>query len=272
MKKNIPRSAGKLIQYLKEYGMNQNEIAEYVEVSPSLISQWKYGNMEPNDEQLESLRDLFKSLRDELNDEDSVEERNTSSIVIEPSYGAWLGDQINISEIKVRELAEKSGMSYLGLSRILSGDTSNPQRATREKIERALVSFSSKKDGRGSSTLKFIAPPSSDESFASGLPFTREEVDLAPTSIGIYVIYDRRGFPTYVGSGAIKSRLRSHREKTAFADLRVANSFSYYLVKGANIDESRSEARHLERLLIKLMGSPLLFNEKLVEQLSEHEE
>ncbi len=72
---------------------------------------------------------------------------------------------------------------------------------------------------------------------------------LDPEDNGVYVLFDSRGWPCYVGRGNIKGRVSAHFKSHAKAP--VIRTFSFYVVEG------KAKERELETILIRL-ASPLL--------------
>jgi transcriptional regulator with XRE-family HTH domain len=266
----IPYKAPGLIRGLTDRGFTQTQIAEALDVSNSLISFWKTRRTEPNLDQLQALKDLYRQWM-------PADEATVEATEQEPShdddegqtYGAWLEEQLGLLEVRPVQFAQDSDIPFATLNRIIRGLTENPQRATRERIEATIDSLWDKAGSReGEST----APKAATKLFVR-LPFNRDELKAAPARIGVYVVHDRRGFPTYVGSGEIRTRLLKHWDTRAFADERVASEFSYFLCDGGTdaISGTQSEAatalaRELEDMVIKFSGASLLLNKRSREE------
>ena len=81
--------------------------------------------------------------------------------------------------------------------------------------------------------------------FGKPYPFTKTEVENAPSFKGVYQLHDAKGEVVYIGSseGSIRSRLVTHKGKTRF--MRV-KTFRYMRV-GDNV--WGTTAKHIERKL-----------------------
>jgi transcriptional regulator with XRE-family HTH domain len=260
-------SPAALVADIKAAGMSQIDIARNLNVSPTLVTFWKQGTTNPSPENLALLRGLVDKLQSDGRQAPprAVEEKD------EPRYGEWLQDKLAELDIAPAALAEASDLHILTLNLILSGQTQNPQKGTRERIEAALERLAVAKQPEGVGPQSLHPPAAPDEELHVGIPFERDELREAPNKVGVYVVHDRRGFPTYIGSGVISSRLRAHWDRRAFADDRVAASFSYIVVQRddseAEVVRATAEARKWERIIIKFSGNSLLLNNALREGL-----
>jgi transcriptional regulator with XRE-family HTH domain len=251
-----------LINAIKGLGMTQSQIATNLNVSPAMVTFWKQGTSVPSAEHLPLLRSLF----------DGLSKAQTASPIssVETSYSEWLEDRMAELNVSPASLANQAGINIMTLNLILSGKTQNPQKGTREKIEAALRRLT--QSGKSKPPFTLAAPVPTEDEPHIGIPFSKEEIKGAPNKIGVYVIHDRRGFPTYIGSGNIMKRLKDHFERKAFSDERVASSFSYILLEQEDSDRElshiRDEARRWERIIIKFSGSSVLLNNALREGLN----
>lgn len=251
-----------MIVEIKKRGMKQYEIAQALNVNPAYITLFKSKQMSATDEEIEQLKKILTSLSpvEEITNDENEPVENEST------YSEWLTQQMLVSKIHAINLSEKSGLSLQTINLITSGKTQNPQQSTKTKIEQALKELSNNNDQSFDSEI--ITPPvQGDENLYLGIPFTKSDIDDSPNQMGVYVIHDHRGYPTYIGSGQIRSRLRNHYEKRAFSDERIATTFSYIRINEGDSEEqkkaARNEARKWENIIIKFAGESVLLNNKL---------
>ncbi|EKF76048.1 hypothetical protein A11A3_01100 [Alcanivorax hongdengensis A-11-3] len=244
---------------LDSTGLRQADIAEALYVSPAVISLLKNKKWQSSDisKHIKALEELLKAYRLTAS---SQKRRTRTSRRDDEVFADWLVEAMQKEGIEPAELAKHSGVSLPAISMILDGTTINPQKATKEKIQKAF------------SIPQPISPEinkSQGREIFSGLPYTPQEIRQVPTNIvGVYVIHDRRGYITYIGQGNIRKRLRHHAENRAFLDQRVAHSFSYVIL-GENNKQSREESVFLEKLLIRFCGNAVLLNKRLLTDLSD---
>ena len=145
------------------------------------------------------------------------------------------------------DLARSAKVSSITISNLVTGKTENPQPGTRRKIENALRQ-SGKKEGEPPPTIDPNEP-------VVGIRYEKNEYDQAPSEVGVYVIHDKRGWPTYVGKGNIRNELRHYSEQK-WAHSHSARTFSYALI------DNDKDADRIETIVIKFMADSLLVNTK----------
>lgn len=86
------------------------------------------------------------------------------------------------------------------------------------------------------------------------IAFDRKNIEKIYSGLqGVYIIYDIRGYPSYIGKGDIKNRLANHCDEANFINKKLNYTFSYFVT---------DKAIYLEKILIQIAGNTLLFNEK----------
>jgi len=96
--------------------------------------------------------------------------------------------------------------------------------------------------------------------FGEYFPFDARHIDRIPTELrGVYILYDYRKFPVYVGEagarggGRITGRLRKHLHSKRFHE--VIKTFSVYGMEQEYI-------RDIEAILLRSVKPTLIFNKK----------
>lgn len=253
-----------IVLSLLSIGLSQKTLAESLNVSNAVISLLKQGKYNTSSANLKKYYESFKAINDDKSIDKDVE---IQPIEVESSFADWLLGQLELHKITPAILAEKAKLSVLTINYIVNRTTSNPQQGTRRKIESALQEIT-----KNVSEAAPIDTKTKKEIF-SGLPYVNDEIIQVPNKKGIYVIHDRRGYPTYIGKGDVQSRLKSHKEHKAFLDERVANTFSYVILQEGDSKDARqkadAEALWLENLIAKVCGNTVLLNKKLITDLSD---
>ncbi len=233
---------------LEAIPLTQTEIANHLGVSQGLVSQWKNGHQPIGSDYLEVLRRLARETPRDADDDEQVD---SEAQLGSQSYGEWLAEQLEALKVTQAKLAEKAKVNAITISNLITGKTENPQKDTRRKIEDSLKYFHQQKHPREQAPK---APATDPSAPVVGIQFTKDEIDQAPNKCGVYVIHDRRGCPTYVGKGTLRTELNLHFSKKWAAE-HAANTFSY-----AEVDEK--DADRIETILIKFMADSLLVNKK----------
>lgn len=170
----------------------------------------------------------------------------------EPTYGQWLSEALESADMSVPVLAEKTGLSSMGIYNIINEMTLNPQKSTREKIEKALKAKPQQEIVDVINSESNVIGMGSLEEF---FPFDPAE---APQVKGVYVFYDAFERPVYVGKAVkqtIQVRIDQHREKFWFRDPIVTKARYIEINDG-------SLCAKVEMLLIRFLGSHNLLNKR----------
>ncbi len=259
-----------LIGKLINSGIKQQDLAESLQLFQPEISQLYRKKRILTKTRFEQLKsELISLVKKEINPNEI--ESISSDVDSGNDFGTYLYDQITVLKITPLDLANEASLSYQTINLLLSGKTSVPQFKTKQKIIDALkrIAVNKKKSIEES--------PNEDESVDSklkvGIPFNSEEIEQSPSLIGVYAIHDKRGHPSYIGKGNIKTRLKDHITRTVFASEEVAYSFSYFIIQKSSSDKDKSDANEeallLEKILTKFAGNTILLNKQNREDLSE---
>jgi transcriptional regulator with XRE-family HTH domain len=111
----------------------------------------------------------------------------------EGSFGKWLRSEMAKQDTSIQDLADKTGLTYVGIWNIVRGNTKWPREATREKISRAL----------NSQVPSEVETEITNQSSVSGYiwtDFSPYDLQTIPELGGIYVFYDITDRPVYVGN------------------------------------------------------------------------
>jgi ribosome-binding protein aMBF1 (putative translation factor) len=238
-------------------GMTQTELGKKLEpsVGPATISLWENENSIPSDEQKSQIKRWLGQSSIEPEAKNHKETVDKEDVVEAPSaIGAWLNKSRLARGFSVPELAAKSGLSSVSLYNIESGRSQNPQRATIEKLEKALnlkLSTEAKEEAKEEATIDGVG---------EWFNFNPNSQSEWPKAAGIYVLYDISDRPIYVGQGRnIFARLRDHYEKFWFKPPIVQNA-AYVGI------DNRQLREQIERVLIKFLKSNAVLNQQNVDR------
>jgi len=219
--------------------LSQADLAEKLNLSQALVSNWESGKSDIKGETLEKIRSVLGTL------EESVTESPLAS---------WISKARMSKGMSVPELANASGITPQAIYRIESGKTTNLRDATKKKLEKALdsklseeaeVEVSEDAEVVGLGALEDFDPHSDSE---------------RPALPGIYVLYDISDRPVYVGEGSnVKKRIKDHEEKFWFKR-PIVESASWIRVEETEL------RKQIERILIKFLKSNAVINKQNVER------
>ncbi len=236
--------------------LTQRALADKVHVNPVQVSSWETGKGEPNEANLKRLVKLlgdFNRSRKEQADAENPADEDVDDV---PSnaFGDWVRDTRKAAGMSRAELSEASGISWMAIRNIESGQTQNPQDKTRKRLERALnatVPADIKEEAVEERTIRGLGELSD---------FDPHAVEDLPTCAGVYVFYDISDRPIYIGQGQnISKRVKDHAEKFWFKRPIVNN--------GAYIEIQERELRYqVEQVLIKFLKSNAVINKQSVER------
>jgi transcriptional regulator with XRE-family HTH domain len=245
----MPRSKSskqEVAQLLEAIPLNQTGIANLLGVSPGLVTHWKTGRTPIGAEYLKELRRIAQDTHHDVDDEEQVDSDTGSG---SQPYGEWLAEQLEtLKTVSQLKLAERAVVNPLTISNLITGKTENPQKDTRHKIEEALQGFYREQKPRQEASK---APALDSSKPVVGVLYNDDEIKQVPNKRGVYVIHDKRGWPTYVGKGNLLTELKLHHDKK-WATREAANKFSYAIV-----DHDPDE---IETIIIKFMADSLLVN------------
>jgi transcriptional regulator with XRE-family HTH domain len=167
----------------------------------------------------------------------------------EYSFADWLNDQMQEKKLSIKEVSEKSGITYVGIWNIVNGYTWSPRSETRRKIAKA-INVAVPKDVEAVSEAE--ATLMSDFKWA---PYDPYELDKIPARPGVYVIYDITDRPVYVGQSgkSVRSRIKDHYSRFWYKDP---------LVKRLSVVELSDPklCRQIENILISFLGTHAVLN------------
>lgn len=267
---SISTKIGKLINY----GLTQVELAEALQLYQPEISQLYRKKRVFNEEKFKKIdSELDKLIAENVNPEEVESAIEITSVRPEENYSTWLYDQLTQLGLSIIEFSNESSLSYQTINLIVNNTTTNPQFKTKKIIQETLERISKEKN-------KPIEEPvnnkqDEEKKLFVGLPFTKIEIDQTPDLIGVYAIHDRRGYPTYIGKGRIKTRLKDHIDRISFASEKVASTYSFLILQKDNSPEEKvradKEASLMEKVLTKFAGNTILLNIQNTEDLSKNE-
>lgn len=269
LQEKVASNIGKLVAA----GLTQQELAETLELYQPEISQFYRKKRIVTEDRFKEINSILEELISKnINPAEQFSNSNGEvENLIEPenNFGTWLYDQLTELGVSTADFSRESSLSYRTINLIINGTTTNPQFRTKKIIQETLDKLS---NGNGKTIEKAPSPNQEEDRLFIGLPFTQDEIDQAPNLIGVYAIHDRRGYPTYIGKGQIKDRLKDHRTRIDYASNKVASTFSYLIIQKGDDDEAKKEAdreaKLMEKILTKFAGNTLLLNIQNREDLS----
>lgn len=265
--KEFQKKTSELIGKLLSNGFTQKELADNLNLYQGEISQLSRQVRTLQKDRYTTIIEILEKLVEENINPNDTEE--ATQIQPEYNYGTWLYDQLTELNITPIEFSAESTISFQALNLIINGSTSNPQFRTKQVIEKTLERLSKE---RKKTIEKKNSAITNEEKLFIGIPFTPAEIDQTPDKIGVYAIHDKRGYPTYIGKGRIKNRLKDHSDRISFASNKVAATFSYYVIQNGDneIDKEKAdkEARTMEKIITKFAGNTILLNIQNIEDLS----
>jgi transcriptional regulator with XRE-family HTH domain len=178
------------------------------------------------------------------------QEETEQNVESEQSFGDWLRSEMAKQEISIQDIANKTGLTYVGIWNIVKGHTRSPQQATRAKISQAL----------NSQIPVEIETEIDSQASVSGYTwtdFSPYDLQTIPELGGIYVFYDITDRPVYVGKSntSVRSRVQDHQTRFWFKQPLVMRG-SFLAVPEAEMCDK------IEMILIKFLGTHALLNFK----------
>jgi transcriptional regulator with XRE-family HTH domain len=178
------------------------------------------------------------------------EEEIDQDFADEGSFGKWLQSEMAKQNIGIQDLADKTGLTYVGIWNIVRGNTKWPREATRKRISNAL-----------NSQVPFeVETDITTQSSVSGYTwtdFSPYDLQTIPELGGIYVFYDITDRPVYVGksNSNVRGRVQDHQTRFWFKQPLV--------MRGSFLAVSDQEmCDKIEMILIKFLGNHALLNFK----------
>lgn len=171
-------------------------------------------------------------------------------------FGEWLRTARKERSWSRADLADRSGVSHMAIWNLENGRTSNPQRSTRARLEKAL----------GIEVPADVTREAESEVQVQGLgslvDFDPHDESALPSVPGVYVFYDISDRPVYVGMArkqAISERVRQHYDKFWFKRPIVSHG-SYIEITDETL------CAQVEQILIRFLKSNAVLNERMVDR------
>jgi len=170
------------------------------------------------------------------------------------NYGDWLAQTRIQQGLTRQQLAAKARVSQPAIWNIETGRTSNPQPATRKRLEIGLGVDAPK------ALIKEVERAAQIASVGQYKDFDPHDEEDYPHEPGVYVLYDISDRPVYVGeSGDIRARLNTHKDKFCYRS-PIVEKASY-----VNVGD-RTLRRQLEDAMIKFLKSNAVINQRQVDR------
>lgn len=229
-------------------GLSQNDVAEKLGVAQPTISNWELGRSQPSAPQVTALEGILGSLETPLDTPGSTGPTEASP------FGVWLNAARTRRGLTVVELAGKAGVSLGTIYNLESGRIENPQKATRDKVIKALG------ETPPAEAVEATEAASAIEGLGNLVDFDPHDDGSLPEGPGVYVFYDISDRPVYVGeSGDMRSRIRGHTDKFWFKR-PIVEYGSYIVIQDNDL------RRQVERVLIRFLKSNAVLNKQHVER------
>ena len=184
--------------------LTQADLAQRLGVSQGYVAQWETGRQIPGNQWRKNLARVLGISKDtRAGDLDDVEGRS--------EFGAWLKHNREKKDFSVPELAKEAGVTSKTIYDIESGNITNPQEKTIERLEKAL------KADVPQEAIDEMNKDAKFEGIGEWRDFDIKSESARPACSGIYILYTRHKIPLYVGeSDNIKKRISGHIEKVWF--------------------------------------------------------
>lgn len=268
--KNATKKIQKLIQSIRNHGKTQPKIADETGIHQAIISQLSLGKYNANlDKHYTTLNDYAETIGVNI---EGIEKEKIETILEDP-YKDWLLESCDKLEIEnPMQLSKIVEPGYLTLLNYWNGDSSI-QEVTKKKIIKSLKEYASKKNTKISDppqTIQKVDAKDGVKIFETFLlEYNEQNIKDAPESVGIYMIHDKRGLPTYIGiahsedSKGIQGRIKEHKEKKSFND-ENSKYVSYFHFQSNSNDKltltSKNFLEIIEKIAIKFSGNANLLN------------
>lgn len=235
-----------IVFILEKTGKTKAEIAAKLKVSSTAVQNWESGGGASSGNH-KKIEKLYMNVlgKEEKAAADYSSEGNLP-------FGHWLRGARQSAGMTVSELANAAGVSKPAIYGIENGRINNPQRATRERLEKALHVEAPQRivdEAQRQQQVKGLG------SLVDFEPYNKADW---PICRGVYVLYDVSQRPIYVGKGKISTRLAAHQDKFWFK--RPIVEYGSYIEV-----EDDALCDQLEQVLIKFLKSNKVINRQLTE-------
>jgi transcriptional regulator with XRE-family HTH domain len=244
--------AQQLKQARMQQALSQAALGQKLGVSPGAVSQWETGANIPTESNMALLRQVLGDFdQSPQNESDLATEKAPTEGDV---FGAWLRQARANAQLTVPELANRADVSAVAIYNIEAGRSRNPQKATREKLEKALQAKVPV------DVTSAAAEAQSIEGLGALMDFDPMDVKNLPECPGVYVFYDVSDRPVYVGKAEkISTRVRQHQDKFWFKYPIVSH--------GAFVQIDNEILRHqVEQVLIRFLKSNAVINKQSVDR------
>ncbi|MDM7981544.1 MAG: hypothetical protein QUV71_14510 [Rhizobium sp.] len=167
------------------------------------------------------------------------------------AFGDWLKSQMARHGVSIRDLQERTGITYTGIWNIVKGNTASPRKETRERLASAL------NETIPLAIEQEIAEQSIPLQGMEWVDFTPTDLETVPQAGGVYVFYDITDRPVYVGKSStnVRMRVKDHQTRFWFKSPLVVRG-AFLAVSDAGL------CLKIETILIKFLGKHALLNSK----------
>lgn len=165
------------------------------------------------------------------------------------SFGDWLRHEMQDRSLSIRDLATRTGITYVGIWNIVKGNTVAPREDTRQRLVAAVGGVVP------ADVQEAVKAEAQEIPGYEWVDFTPSDLETVPDQSGVYVFYDVTGRPVYVGKSSknVRTRVKDHSTRFWFKHPLV--------VRGAFLSVSDPKmCGTLEMVLIKFLGKHALLN------------
>jgi transcriptional regulator with XRE-family HTH domain len=258
-----------------EAGITQQELADCLGVTQATISIWE--NISGVSQGREAqVQECLRRLRAPNQPHEATEDIQDEADVFE-GWERLLRYIREKHKLTLRRLSEISGINIATLWNMENGLVARPQRRTIDRLKDALVQLGELEaaedfpgidsypqpenvggSGIGDNQAGPQAGPVGSDGCAIGqaIDFNPHDETEYPEKPGVYVFYDRRNRPVYVGqSGNIARRIRNHHVKFWFRPPVVQTACCIEV-------QDQELRKQIERTIIQVLRVEVLLNDK----------
>lgn len=223
-------------------GLSQEGVAERMDVTQATVSNWERATAGFPEQRVERLREFLSFDTEPASGETAP-------------FGQWLTRTREAKGLTRRELSRQSGVSEPQIWNIETGQTNNPRRPTREKLQTALG-----EDAPGE-TVEATERSAQIQDVGALTDFDpHDETDL-PTDAGVYVLYDISERPIYVGeSDNIRGRIRNGHWDRFWYKQPIVETAAFVPI------EDQRLRRQVEATMIRFLKSNAVVNQRHVDR------
>jgi transcriptional regulator with XRE-family HTH domain len=225
-------------------GLSQQEVAERLDVTQPTVSNWERGQSTPSERYIDQLGEFL--------DLDRGDPGSDSAGVVSP-FGEWIARTRSAKGMTRRELSRAADVSEPQIWNIETGQTRNPRRQTREKLQRALD------DEPSEEALEVTESDAQIPDVGTLTDFDPHDTDDLPTDAGVYVLYDISERPIYVGeSDNIRRRIRDGHMDRFWYRRPIVETAAFVRIQDQRL------RRQVEATMIRFLKSNAVVNQRNV--------